>query len=94
MLKAAGGHSGSMNRMTQIWSSVDPGLTCHEHDGEGKPTGDGVLDVACQPGWAPTIRLIASPRECILTPDEADALAGALVKAAAMVRAEPIEGHL
>jgi len=80
--------------MTEIWSSVDASLTCRSHDGNGEPTGPGVLDVACQPGWAPVVRLIASPRECILTPDEADALAAALVQAAAMVRAEPIEGHL
>jgi len=80
--------------MAGIWSSVDPGLSCHAHDGEGEPTGVGVLDVACQPGWAPVVRLIASPSECVLTPDEADALAAALVQAAAMVRAEPIEGHL
>jgi hypothetical protein len=83
-----------MSDMRWIWSSVEVGLTCHDHDGSGEPTGDGVLDVACQPGWANTIRLIASPRECVLTPDEADALAAALTKAAEMVRAEPIEGHL
>ena len=77
-----------------IWSSVDVGLTCHAHDGAGEPTGEGVLDVSCQPGWSNMIRLIASPRECVLTPDEAEALAGALMKAAGMVRAEPIEGHL
>jgi len=79
-----------MSQSGWIWSSVEVGLTCHDHDGAGTPTGDGVLDVACQPGWAPTIRLIASPRECVLTPDEADALAAALTKAAEMVRAEPI----
>lgn len=78
--------------MARIWSSIDPTLTCRAHDGNGEPIGDGVLDVACQPGWAPVVRLIASPRECILTPDEADALAAALTEAAAMVRAEPIEG--
>ncbi|MEO5680102.1 MAG: hypothetical protein ABIS47_10575 [Acidimicrobiales bacterium] len=80
--------------MGAIWSSIDTSLTCHAHDGEGEPTVPGVLDVACQPGWAPVVRLIASPRECVLTPDEADALAAALVQAAAMLRAEPIEGHL
>jgi hypothetical protein len=74
----------------RIWSSVDVGLTCHDHDGDGEPTADGVLDVACQPGWSSTVRLIASPRECVLTPDECDALAAALTKAADMVRAEPI----
>lgn len=83
-----------MSVIGQIWSSVDVGLSCHQHDGDGQPTIEGVLDVACQPGWAPTVRLIASPREVVLSPDEADALAGALVKAAAMVRAEPIEGHI
>ncbi len=83
-----------MSVIGQIWSSVEPGLTCHAHDGEGEPTDPGVLDVACQPGWSPNIRLIASPRECVLTPDEADALAAALTTAAEMVRAEPIEGHL
>lgn len=94
MLWCVSGNSGGMNRIGRIWSSVDPGLICHEHDGDGQPTADGVLDVACQPGWSPTVRLIASPRECVLTPDEADALAAALKKAAEMVRAEPIEGHL
>ncbi len=84
----------SMSHIGWIWSSVEVGLTCHEHDGTGQPTGDGVLDVACQPGWAPTVRLIASPHECVLTPDEADALADALKKAAQMVRAELIEGDL
>ena len=79
-----------MTRIGRIWSSVEVGLTCHAHDGDGLPTEDGVLDVACQPGWSPTVRLIASPRECVLTPDEADALASALRKAADMVRAEPI----
>ena len=79
-----------MSQIGQIWSSVDVGLTCHQHDGDGQPTAAGVLDVACQPGWSPTVRLIASPRECVLTPDEADALASALKKAAEMVRAEPI----
>jgi len=84
------GQTADMSHHGQIWSSVEVGLTCHDHDGDGLPTTDGVLDVACQPGWAPTIRLIASPRECVLTPDEADALAGALSKAAEMVRSEPI----
>jgi len=83
-----------MSTTDRIWSSVDTGLTCHDHNGEGQPIGDGVLDVACQPGWSPTVRLIASPRECVLYPDEADALAGALVKAAAMVRAEPTDGDV
>jgi len=83
-----------MSQTEWIWSSVEVGLTCHGHDGDGLPSSDGVLDVACQPGWAPTVRLIASPRECILTPDECDALAAALKKAAEMVRAEPIEGYL
>ena len=77
-----------------IWSSVEVGLKCHDHDGYGRPTEEGVLDVACQPGWAPTVRLIVSPHECVLTPDEADALADALRKAAEMVRAEPIEDDL
>jgi len=90
MFDGPSGQTAGMTHSGQIWSSVDVGLACHDHDGDGLPTGDGVLDVACQPGWAPTIRLIASPRECVLTPDEADALAGALAKAAAMVRAEPI----
>lgn len=94
MLWTVTGNSDDMNRIGRIWSSVDVGLTCHHHDGDGTPTADGVLDVACQPGWSPTVRLIVSPRECVLTPDEADALAGALRKAADMVRAEPIEGHL
>ncbi len=94
MLGDGDGHTAGMSLIGRIWSSIDVGLACHEHDGDGQPTGDGVLDVACQPGWSPTVRLIASPRECVLTPEEADALAGALVKAAAMVRAEPIEGHL
>jgi hypothetical protein len=94
MLLAVTGNSDDMSIIGRIWSSVDVGLVCHEHDGDGQPTGLGVLDVACQPGWSPTVRLIASPRECVLTPDEADALAGALRKAADMVRAEPIEGHL
>ncbi len=62
-------------------------------DGNGEPIGDGVLDVACQPGWAPVVRLIASPRECILTPTR-PTRAAALTQAATMVRAEPIEGHL
>lgn len=79
-----------MSQMGWIWSSVEVGLTCHAHDGAGEPTTEGVLDVACQPGWATTIRLIASPREVVLTPEEADALAAALTKAAEMVRAEPI----
>ena len=83
-----------MSVMGCIWSSIDVGLTCHAHDGAGSPTGDGVLDVSCQPGWSNMVRLIASPRECVLTPDEAEALASALMKAAEMVRAEPIEGHL
>jgi hypothetical protein len=81
-----------MSTIGRIWSSIDVGLTCHDHDGDGTPTADGVLDVACQPGWSPTVRLIASPHECVLTPDEADALANALIKAAAMVRAETIAG--
>jgi len=81
-----------MSAIGRMWSSIDVGLTCHDHDGDGTPTTDGVLDVACQPGWAPTVRLIASPHECVLTPDEAEALAVALVNAATMVRAEPIEG--
>ena len=79
-----------MSKIGWIWSSVDVGLTCHSHAGDGTPDAEGVLDVACQPGWAPTVRLIASPHECVLSPDEADALAAALTKAAAMVRAEPI----
>ena len=78
--------------MAGIWSSIDTSLTCKAHDGKGEPVAEGVLDVACQPGWAPVIRLIASPRECILTPDEAEALAAALLQAASMVRDEPIEG--
>lgn len=78
--------------MAGIWSSIDTSLTCKAHDGKGEPLAEGVLDVACQPGWANVIRLIASPRECILTPDEAEALAAALLQAASMVRAEPIEG--
>lgn len=80
--------------MLRIWSSIDPSLTCRAHDGAGKPSENGVLDVACQPGWAPVVRLIVSPTDCVLTPDEADALAAALRQAAAMLRAEPIEGHL
>jgi hypothetical protein len=94
MLRPVSGNNADMNMTGRIWSSVDVGLVCHDHDGDGEPTADGVLDVACQPGWTETIRLIVSPRECVLTPDEADALAGALRKAADMVRAEPIEGHL
>jgi len=90
MLGAVRGKTGTMSAMGWIWSSVDVGLACHEHNGDGQPMGDGVLDVACQPGWSPTVRLVASPHECVLSPDEAEALAGALMKAAAMVRDEPI----